>query len=79
MSMLSNPDRSLFSSQRIFLCANDQLLYNKKYDNGSKIMVAGSLEFFDDVDIDESPRMLNHNISWQEIKQTIQEEVKKLY
>ena len=53
--------------------------YNKKYEDGSEMMVARSLTFFDDADVDETPRVINHKISWEEIKGTISNEVRKLY
>lgn len=53
--------------------------YNKKYEDGSEMMVARSMTFFDDADTDEPPRLLTSNVSWDEIKKKILEETKKLY
>jgi hypothetical protein len=53
--------------------------YNQKYEDGSEMMVARSLTFFDDADADEPPRLLNTDISWQVVKKTILDEVRKLY
>lgn len=54
-------------------------LYNKKYEDGSEMMVARSLTFFDDADTDETPRLINADISWKEIKAAILREVRKIY
>lgn len=53
--------------------------YNQKYYDGSEMMIARSLTFFDDADTDEGPRMLSNTISWEEIKQVMLNEVRKLY
>jgi hypothetical protein len=42
-------------------------------------MVARSITFFDDADTDEMPRLLEHDISWKDVKDKILEETKKLY
>ena len=53
--------------------------YNQKYEDGSEMMVARSLTFFDDADTDEPPRLLASDISWSDVKKKILEETKKLY
>lgn len=53
--------------------------YNQKYEDGSEMMVARSLTFFDDADSDEPPRLLNSNIYWQDVKIKIMNEVKMRY
>jgi predicted nucleotidyltransferase component of viral defense system len=53
--------------------------YNQKFHDGSEMMVARSLTFFDDADTDEIPRMFAPTVSWEEIKMTTLKEVKNLY
>lgn len=53
--------------------------YNQKYTDGSEMMVARSLTFFDDADTDETPRLLDQDISWEFIKNTILGKVRELY
>ena len=53
--------------------------YNQKFHDGSEMMVARSLTFFDDADTDEIPRMFATTVSWEEIKMTRLKEVKNLY
>ncbi|HCW06047.1 MAG TPA: hypothetical protein DGG95_01635, partial [Cytophagales bacterium] len=52
--------------------------YNKKYEDGSEMMVARSLTFFDDADMDEPPRLFN-DVLWSDVKKNILEETRKLY
>ncbi len=53
--------------------------YNKKYEDGSEMMVARSLVFFDDADTDEPPILLQSHITWNEVKNHILEVVRKGY
>lgn len=53
--------------------------YLQKYDDGSEMMVARSLTFFDDADTDEDPNLLNQNFDWQKVQRTVLQEVKKIY
>jgi predicted nucleotidyltransferase component of viral defense system len=45
--------------------------YNEKYSDGSEFLVRKSLNYFDDADKEPMPIMLV-NLSWEEIKSTIQ-------
>ncbi|MEO0042073.1 MAG: hypothetical protein RL329_1521 [Bacteroidota bacterium] len=51
--------------------------YNRKFPDGSEFMVVKSLTYFEDADQDESPKMLQ-KLDWQNVKKTIQKEVKKI-
>jgi hypothetical protein len=53
--------------------------YNAKYQDGSELMVARSLTYFDDADLDEAPRLLAQSNSWNLVKERISNEVKLLY
>jgi predicted nucleotidyltransferase component of viral defense system len=53
--------------------------YNKKFEDGSELMVARSLTYFDDAEEDENPILINADINWNEVKQRITKEVKELY
>ena len=53
--------------------------YNHKYPDGSEMMVARSLTFFEDANEDESPRLLEDVVSWNEVKEVILEQVKTMY
>jgi predicted nucleotidyltransferase component of viral defense system len=53
--------------------------YNAKYQDGSELMVARSLTYFDDADLDEAPRLLAQSTSWNLVKERISNEVKLLY
>lgn len=53
--------------------------YNRKYTDGNEMMVARSLTFFEDANTDEQPNVLLSGVSWEEVKATILNEVKKLY
>ena len=53
--------------------------YNKKYEDGSEMMVARSLVFFDDADTDEPPILLHSDITWNDVKKSILEVVRKGY
>ena len=53
--------------------------YNQKYDDGSEMMVARSLTFFDDANTDEDPRVLNQKFDWQDVQQEILHQVKRIF
>ena len=53
--------------------------YNSKFEDGSEMMVARSLTFFDDAETDEAPKMLDENFSWKNAKDLIRREIRKLY
>jgi predicted nucleotidyltransferase component of viral defense system len=53
--------------------------YNQKYEDGSEMMVARSLTYFDDADTDELPRLLTSDVSWPDVKRKLLEETKELY
>lgn len=53
--------------------------YNLKFPDGSELMVARSLTFFDDADSDEDPKLFNQSVEWQEVKKTILQEVKNIF
>jgi hypothetical protein len=53
--------------------------YNNKYEDGSELMVARSLTFFDDANQDENPRLIQESIEWEIIKKDILTEVRKLF
>jgi predicted nucleotidyltransferase component of viral defense system len=53
--------------------------YNQKYDDGSEMMVARSLTFFDDANADEDPRVLNQKFDWEVVQRKILLEVKKIF
>jgi predicted nucleotidyltransferase component of viral defense system len=53
--------------------------YTKKYEDGSEMMVARSLTFFEDADTDENPKLLSTDTAWEEVKKTILFEVRKFY
>ena len=56
---------------------NDILnFYKTKYKDGSEFLVLRSLAYFDDAEEDLMPKMLN-NISWEQVKNTISNEIKK--
>ena len=52
--------------------------YTNKYGDGSIFMVLKSLTYFDDAEIDISPNIMDKNINWTTIKNTISNEVKLL-
>lgn len=56
------------------------VFYDKKYQKleANKYHILKSLEYFDDADKEEDPKMLVAGFSWEEVKATLQEEVKKL-
>ncbi len=49
--------------------------YNQKYQDGSVFLVIKSLTYFDDADVEETPRMLLP-FDWDEVKNRIKQEVK---
>lgn len=52
--------------------------YTNKYGEGSLLMVLRSLTYFDDAEFDVSPNVMDKNITWSAIKNTISNEVKLL-
>lgn len=56
----------------------DELItfYNLKYHDGSVFLVLKSLAYFDDADLDVTPRMFKM-ISWEEVKNTISKTLKE--
>lgn len=53
-------------------------LYQKKYDTSSIFMVLKSLTWFDDADKELQPRMFDENFDWDNVKEKITEEVKRI-
>jgi predicted nucleotidyltransferase component of viral defense system len=53
--------------------------YNQKFEDGSELMVARSLTYFDDAEEDEGPILLGNEVDWNAVKQTITKSVKDLY
>jgi Nucleotidyl transferase AbiEii toxin, Type IV TA system len=53
--------------------------YNQKFEDGSELMVARSLTFFDDANIDEDPRLLTQKFDWEEVQRSILREVRKIF
>jgi hypothetical protein len=51
--------------------------YLKKFPDGSEFLVLKSLTYFDDAEKEAAPKMFM-NVTWQEIKECIREEVNKL-
>ena len=67
-----------------FLCEHFTLrqmldFYNQKYDDGSELMVAKSLTYFDDAEEDEDPKLLKTSISWKKVKSVIIDQVQKQF
>ena len=58
----------------------DEILsfYSTKYQDGSLLMALRSLTYFEDAEADLSPRILDNEITWKLVKQTISQAVKKL-
>lgn len=52
--------------------------YSKKYNDGSDFMVLKSLTYFDDAEIEAPPLLFDKSITWENIKEKINVEVKKL-
>lgn len=52
--------------------------YSQKYNDGSDFMVLKSLTYFDDAEIEVSPLLFDKLIAWENIKEKITSEVKKL-
>lgn len=52
--------------------------YSTKFNDGSLLMVLRSLTYFEDAEIDLSPRILDNDINWKKVKQTLLQEVKRL-
>ena len=53
--------------------------YNRKFEDGSELMVARSITYFDDADEDEMVVLIDKSISWEETKVKIRSEVKTLF
>ncbi len=51
--------------------------YKNKYSDGSEFMVLRSLTYFEDANDDEQPIMF-YNVDWEEIKEKIRNEVKRI-
>jgi len=58
----------------------DEILsfYSTKYQDGSLLMALRSLTYFEDAEADLSPRILDNEITWKLVKQTISHAVTKL-
>ena len=52
--------------------------YNHKFSDGSELMVARSLTYFEDAEQDEEPVLIK-KAKWSEIKEKIKQEVRKEY
>lgn len=52
--------------------------YSQKYNDGSDFMVLKSLTYFDDAEMEVSPLLFDKLIAWENIKEKITSEVKKL-
>ncbi len=52
--------------------------YSQKYNDGSDFMVLKSLTYFDDAEIEAPPLLFDKSITWANIKEKINVEVKKL-
>ena len=52
--------------------------YAVKYNNASTFMVLKSLSYFEDAEEEVLPNIFDHNISWENVKKTITEEVKQV-
>lgn len=53
--------------------------YNSKFEDGSEMMVARSMTFFEDADLDEMPNLIEEVVPWPAIKERILQEVRSLY
>lgn len=53
--------------------------YLRKYHDGSELMVARSLTYFDDADEDDDFKLLSEQVSWEKVKKTILKAVRKKY
>jgi hypothetical protein len=52
--------------------------YNRKYPDGSELMIARSLTYFDDADKDENVVLLK-KAEWKSVKEKIKQAVRKTY
>lgn len=54
--------------------------YDRRFQNlaSQKVHILKSLEYFDDANKEEDPKMLADDYSWEEVKRVLQEEIKKL-
>ncbi|WMN11297.1 nucleotidyl transferase AbiEii/AbiGii toxin family protein [Marivirga salinae] len=55
------------------------LFYQKKYNQTNSIMVLKSILFFDDAELEPEPIYLSKQIVWEDIKEKITTEAKKLF
>jgi predicted nucleotidyltransferase component of viral defense system len=53
--------------------------YNRKFEDGSEMMVARSLTFFEDADLDEMPNLVGELVPWPNVRHRILQEVRSLY
>lgn len=53
--------------------------YQKKYNQTNSIMVLKSILFFDDAELEPDPIYLSKQIAWEEVKEKITSEAKKLF
>ncbi len=68
----------IFFLLKEFSLAELMSFYNEKYSDGSEMMVARSLTYFDDADGDKDMQMLKKT-NWNDVKKLILKEVNKLY
>ncbi len=53
-------------------------LFAQKYNQTDNIMVAKSLLYFEDAELEPDPKLIGENASWPEVKKTIAVNVKKM-
>jgi predicted nucleotidyltransferase component of viral defense system len=53
--------------------------YNRKFEDGSEMMVARSLTFFEDADLDEMPNLVGELVPWPNVRHRILQEVRSQY
>ncbi len=68
----------LFFILKIFSLTELFTFYKKKYPDGEEFLVFKSLTYFEDAEIEPMPKMVNP-IEWDEIKNRIISEVRKLF
>jgi hypothetical protein len=51
--------------------------YSRKFDDGSIMMVARSLTFFDDADTDPDPVLFDDNLHWNTVKDFFLKTIRK--
>ncbi|MCB0588923.1 MAG: nucleotidyl transferase AbiEii/AbiGii toxin family protein [Phaeodactylibacter sp.] len=69
----------LFFILRLYSLDDLISFYLRKFDDGSELMVARSLVYFEDADEDEEVILLEEKIRWESVKRLIREEVRKKY